>query len=980
MFTLQILDQGQTLLFPLPSGKAILGSDEASDIRLGEAGVEPAHVRFDSSSGGVLLTPLAPIKLNGEAIADAGDEAVRLELGDRLEVGRAVAVVGRSVARAAAPDDVLDGPRRSAGRRRQAAPPNRSKLPFIAIGAAIVLVALLGVLSSSAADEIDGELSVIVLARDKGDIAHARRYVGILRERWQGETDGRLDQLEAEAAKVEAIATAEAKLERQVLDPTSGTYAAWVRRLQRIETSGEDHERIAARLLRSRLRETLATRSAAPVPVAAGPQVDDSAGASDGGNATAEPAPQRPDVEAAAVVADADRLVEQGLYVQALELLRSQMGASTDAVVVDTLRRRFEAIEAAALTAMQALVAGAESAAQAGDSSAAITKLALAQHRFPAGARFHVLGETLARLESAAREEQRSGTPVARGPKNAGSAATPALPMPTPTPGPGTGDAVSISQLRDQLDRIRDAEAAGAFARAATLLRSTIAGVEDRDPDYAGRLAARAREAEQRAAFHAAVRQALDGGKSFAVELHDGGELQLDGATDDSLRAGQRVVQWPELGPAGIAALAKGVAPAGAAAAGAASLLYAAGDAAAAEQLLVADVRADPARQDAVAEVLARGRGDAPGSGYELRGSQFVAVHAIEVEKAADKIASRIDGVFRKRDADARREFVDELLREGPEHLAAIGVAFQRDLAKQIDKLEGSPLRKQIQTLEEQREALDRARIHAKELIYDEEKYFYPYKPPAVSGERHAEYVRVQAEVNRRIGALRALWLDRRFSVRVPRSLRTALERIEWDTRVLQRVGAFDARQIASIGWARAVPAVRNITIAEYCRTPEERDELLLWQRIEEYNKAVGRDLSSSVRELLRITNDYRLMYRHRPLAVAPKVCAAAQGHAEEMSRLGYFAHMSPTPERRTPFDRMKLAGYSYGVSENIALNGSAMGAHNSWLGSSGHHRNLLHPDHREMGIGVDGRNWVENFGRGKTYERHEAFEDAGGR
>ena len=41
-----------------------------------------------------------------------------------------------------------------------------------------------------------------------------------------------------------------------------------------------------------------------------------------------------------------------------------------------------------------------------------------------------------------------------------------------------------------------------------------------------------------------------------------------------------------------------------------------------------------------------------------------------------------------------------------------------------------------------------------------------------------------------------------------------------------------------------------------------------------------------------------------------PKVLAAAKGHAKEMSQLGYFSHFSPTPGRRTPFDRMKLAGY----------------------------------------------------------------------
>ena len=39
------------------------------------------------------------------------------------------------------------------------------------------------------------------------------------------------------------------------------------------------------------------------------------------------------------------------------------------------------------------------------------------------------------------------------------------------------------------------------------------------------------------------------------------------------------------------------------------------------------------------------------------------------------------------------------------------------------------------------------------------------------------------------------------------------------------------------------------------------------------------------------------------------------------------------------------------------------MGAHKSWRGSSGHHRNLLNPSWVDMGTGRDGRNWTQNFG-----------------
>jgi uncharacterized protein YkwD len=98
------------------------------------------------------------------------------------------------------------------------------------------------------------------------------------------------------------------------------------------------------------------------------------------------------------------------------------------------------------------------------------------------------------------------------------------------------------------------------------------------------------------------------------------------------------------------------------------------------------------------------------------------------------------------------------------------------------------------------------------------------------------------------------------------------------------------------------------------------------------------------------------------------------------MSKLGYFSHRSPTPGRHTPFDRMKLAGYGFGVSENIALSGSAAGAHEAWCHSSGHHRNLLSPSHTEFGIGAVGRYWVQNFGQGVDYQSAPAWLDPGGK
>ena len=74
--------------------------------------------------------------------------------------------------------------------------------------------------------------------------------------------------------------------------------------------------------------------------------------------------------------------------------------------------------------------------------------------------------------------------------------------------------------------------------------------------------------------------------------------------------------------------------------------------------------------------------------------------------------------------------------------------------------------------------------------------------------------------------------------------------------------------------------------------------------------------------------------------------------------------------ERRSPVDRLRLAGYMGGGSENCSLGDSgAEGAHVGWLHSSGHHRNILFATHREMASAVAGIYWTQNFGGGHEFE-----------
>jgi uncharacterized protein YkwD len=171
-----------------------------------------------------------------------------------------------------------------------------------------------------------------------------------------------------------------------------------------------------------------------------------------------------------------------------------------------------------------------------------------------------------------------------------------------------------------------------------------------------------------------------------------------------------------------------------------------------------------------------------------------------------------------------------------------------------------------------------------------------------------------------------------------------------------------------------ALPREGVVALQNFCITTSELDSQRLYRRIELWNQHLLPLLSKEEQRQLEVTNAYRRMFGHRPLALNRKLQQAARGHSKEMATLGYFAHFSPTPGRRTPFERMRLEGYMNGVSENIALVDGPDVAHLAWLHSSGHHRNLLSPSHTEFGVGNQGRLWTQNFGSGREYVSDPEF------
>ncbi|WP_193212733.1 CAP domain-containing protein [Luteolibacter marinus] len=98
-------------------------------------------------------------------------------------------------------------------------------------------------------------------------------------------------------------------------------------------------------------------------------------------------------------------------------------------------------------------------------------------------------------------------------------------------------------------------------------------------------------------------------------------------------------------------------------------------------------------------------------------------------------------------------------------------------------------------------------------------------------------------------------------------------------------------------------------------------------------------------------------------LLLDPKLCEAARGHSKDMADEGFFAHESPVPGKKTPWDRAAKAGTT-ASGENIYMGSTDSHAANmGWFYSPGHHKNMFGAGQRRIGLGQFGRHWTQLFG-----------------
>ncbi|HKZ80813.1 MAG TPA: CAP domain-containing protein [Pyrinomonadaceae bacterium] len=103
-------------------------------------------------------------------------------------------------------------------------------------------------------------------------------------------------------------------------------------------------------------------------------------------------------------------------------------------------------------------------------------------------------------------------------------------------------------------------------------------------------------------------------------------------------------------------------------------------------------------------------------------------------------------------------------------------------------------------------------------------------------------------------------------------------------------------------------------------------------------------------------TNEQRVHEGLAPLGWDPALCVMARQHSEEMARLGYFSHESPSGLRLK--DRARQVGIIRFrlIAENIAYNQGfddpGALAVERWMLSPGHRENILSGDFQDSAVG----------------------------
>ncbi len=155
--------------------------------------------------------------------------------------------------------------------------------------------------------------------------------------------------------------------------------------------------------------------------------------------------------------------------------------------------------------------------------------------------------------------------------------------------------------------------------------------------------------------------------------------------------------------------------------------------------------------------------------------------------------------------------------------------------------------------------------------------------------------------------------------------------------------------------------------IGQRKRYAATRNEVAVFAVAEKAHAALGRWASGSMREFANLLNQERALLGLPPRVLEEKLSDACQGHSSDMAKLGFFAHESPVPDKKSPWDRARLAGFAGdGTGENIFMGSTNhAAAYEGWFGSDGH-RFIMFGGGDTLGVGISGIHWTMMTGNAR--------------
>ena len=786
MLSFQILDGGEVLTFALESRAVVIGTAADCDIRLRTATAADHHARVELvRRDGALLYKLVDLgspggtRVNGEAVAQ-----IALAVGDRIEIAGATLVLGKHVVRRTTADEVLADSVRTRLRRPRAIANAKPWLPYAIAGGVVVVLLGVWLLGS---DRPPASLVRVPELLAHGDHEEADRLVQHARVTWASNDAARLAVLDGYAGEVSRMRRHIDTLEKEVISTTAArSIGEQIDELRRREASARDAiERAAARRVIARVHELrqlrpprapysedqVATatppkssssgsqappadrRAEADMPSVSKPAVRD-ANAHPGAASTSSPLPSTDLVARAEQALARDDLRAAGGFIERLAA-DPDFAAKAEQLHAQW-KARMESLQRGAKTQADELVA----LGRGSDASAYLRDLAV---RLPDAERDHI--ESYAQVCAAAQP-----------------AALPPVPVKS-----------FVDPLGDLLRLVEAGEnayLAGDFGRAQQQFTEAARQAAPRDAAFAAELRARTDDSNLIAGLHSAVARGLRSAAKPDVRLADDQKARLLDCDGARLRfageSGEILLTWPELPATAVDAILRAVDPAAEAFLGAAVLALSSGDESLAEQRLLGALRKDATVKPRADVLLARARGErVPESGYRIDGGRFADASKSPLVKELDgKLSSAL-----KSDAKAREHVLSDVLGRGPDQLDTVIQVLRRHQRLLAERLQNHPFKKNWERLAAERQKLDAARTHALALIFDEDSYFYPYSPPAVSSEKAAQYHAVQRDVDERVDAVRALWEGGSLRFTVPENIATDLERFRWVSKVLDGFG-----------------------------------------------------------------------------------------------------------------------------------------------------------------------------------------------